>query len=240
LNRLLEKDEKALPWKEDVQRDSYRYKGSSETKNPSPTVVSCQTIPFQSPVHRSSKYCSVTCVMFLSATLLATLVAAIPLDVASTTLGNVASLNGTSDIPYFGHLKGNFQTNSGASLTPAVVNGPEGVWTIVNEDGIGEGSDVYRQYWGDGGPEAGWPAKSQWVSFKAMFDNNKAIMFRSCGWNNWGADNSGEEIGQIYNAIQKVALETGVDHRFILATIIQESGGCTRVRCKLLLAEAFI
>ncbi|KAH6704056.1 exo-beta-1,3-glucanase [Leptodontidium sp. MPI-SDFR-AT-0119] len=167
--------------------------------------------------------------IFLSATLLATLVAGVPLDAAPTTPSDVPSLNGTSGIPYFGHFLGNFQPDSGASLTGTVVNGPEGVWTIVNEDGIGEGSDVYRQYWGDGGPEAGWPAKSDWVSFRAMFDNNKAIMFGSCGWNGWGADDSGEEVGQIYNAIQKVALETGVDHRFILATIIQESGGCTRV-----------
>jgi hypothetical protein len=43
------------------------------------------------------------------------------------------------------------------------------------------------------------------------------------------ADNSGEEIGSIYNAIQQVASETKVDHRFILAVILQESGGCVRV-----------
>lgn len=54
-------------------------------------------------------------------------------------------------------------------------------------------------------------------------------MFGSCGWNTWGADDSGPEVGAIYNAIQQVALETKVDHRFILATIIQESGGCVRV-----------
>lgn len=54
-------------------------------------------------------------------------------------------------------------------------------------------------------------------------------MFRSCGWNSWGAEDSGPEIGAIYNAIQQVALDTKVDHRFILAVIIQESGGCVRV-----------
>ena len=169
-----------------------------------------------------------------SVTLLASLVRGMPADTSPSVPSEVASLNGTVGIPYFGHFMGNFQPESGSSFAPTVVNGPEGVWTIVNEDGIGEGSDVYRQYWGDGGPEAGWPAKSQWVSFRAMFDNNKAIMFNSCGWNGWGADNSGEEIGQIYNAIQKIALETGVDHRFILATIIQESGGCTRVSDEIL------
>jgi hypothetical protein len=37
------------------------------------------------------------------------------------------------------------------------------------------------------------------------------------------------EVGAIYDAIQQVARETKVDHRFILATIMQESGGCVRV-----------
>ncbi|CZS99762.1 uncharacterized protein RAG0_08082 [Rhynchosporium agropyri] len=170
---------------------------------------------------------------FLSAILLAGSVAAIPLEAVPATPSKFASLNGTAKIPYFGHVSGNFQLPKGnsfaASAAGTTVNGAEAVWNINNEDGIGEGSDTYRQYWGDGGPEAGWPAKSQWVSFRAMFDNNKQIMFGSCGWNGWGADNSGEEVGQIYNAIQKLARETGVDHRFILATIIQESGGCTRV-----------
>lgn len=54
-------------------------------------------------------------------------------------------------------------------------------------------------------------------------------MFASCGYNNWGADDSGPEIGAIYDSIQQVALETKVDHRFILAVMMQESGGCVRV-----------
>lgn len=39
---------------------------------------------------------------------------------------------------------------------------------------------------------------------------------------------SGPQKGAIWNAIQKVADETGVDHRVILAVVIQESGGCVR------------
>ena len=42
------------------------------------------------------------------------------------------------------------------------------------------------------------------------------------------ADDSGNEIGAIYNAIQQIATETYVDHRFILAVMMQESGGCVR------------
>lgn len=44
-----------------------------------------------------------------------------------------------------------------------------------------------------------------------------------------GSDNSDEEIKEIWNAIQTVAQETGVDHRFILAVMMQESAGCVRV-----------
>ena len=39
----------------------------------------------------------------------------------------------------------------------------------------------------------------------------------------------GPEVGAIYDGIQTVAKETKVDHRFILAIIMQESGGCVRV-----------
>jgi hypothetical protein len=53
-------------------------------------------------------------------------------------------------------------------------------------------------------------------------------MFSSCSW--WGLPNdSGPEIGEIWNAIEAQAAATFVDHRFILATIMQESGGCVRV-----------
>ena len=40
--------------------------------------------------------------------------------------------------------------------------------------------------------------------------------------------NSDEEIASIYEAIQLVAKKTLVDHRFILAVMMQESGGCVR------------
>ena len=43
------------------------------------------------------------------------------------------------------------------------------------------------------------------------------------------APDSGPEVGALWNAINQTALETLVDHRFILAIIMQESGGCVRV-----------
>lgn len=51
-----------------------------------------------------------------------------------------------------------------------------------------------------------------------------------CGWNSWStSEDSPSEIQAIYNAIQSVAATTKVDHRFILAVMMQESKGCVRV-----------
>ncbi|MCJ1343056.1 hypothetical protein MMC31_001247 [Peltigera leucophlebia] len=129
--------------------------------------------------------------------------------------------------PYFGNKDGNFQpTKTSPNFIGGQVVGALAINSINNQDGIGAGSDTYIQHCGNGDD---FPQTSQWVSFKEMFDANKLLMFRSCGQNNWGADDSGPEIGAIYDAIQQVALETKVDHRFILAVIMQESGGCVRV-----------
>ena len=54
-------------------------------------------------------------------------------------------------------------------------------------------------------------------------------MLQSCGWNNWGADDSSDEVADIRTAIESVAAATYVDHRFILAIMMQESEGCVRV-----------
>ena len=90
-----------------------------------------------------------------------------------------------------------------------------------------------------------------------MFNNNKNNMFSSCANDgfqdhngNGVANDSGPEVGAIYDGIQAIAQQSGVDHRFILAVIMyevlssiyskptwrtnnefyrQESGGCVRV-----------
>ena len=50
-------------------------------------------------------------------------------------------------------------------------------------------------------------------------------MFNSCGWNGWGngINDSGPEVGAIYDAIQDAAAKTRVDHRFILATMVSKT-----------------
>ena len=53
-------------------------------------------------------------------------------------------------------------------------------------------------------------------------------MQQSCSQFGFVSD-SAAEITNIYNAIQSVAAATLVDHRFILAVMLQESSGCVRV-----------
>lgn len=56
-------------------------------------------------------------------------------------------------------------------------------------------------------------------------------MFHACENMNPPLDNdSGPEVGAIYDGIQKAADASGVDHRFILAIMMQESHGCVRVK----------
>ncbi|GAD98869.1 hypothetical protein PMAA_009950 [Paecilomyces variotii No. 5] len=134
----------------------------------------------------------------------------------------------------------NYQPNrtepAGARVLEAgeTVTSSVAVTSINDNDGIGGGTDSYTMYWGDGSAAAGWPSIDQWVSFEDMFNNNKVVMRTSCEgiqdhYGNSVSDDSEDEIGKIWDAIEQVAQETFVDHRFILATIMQESGGCVRV-----------
>ena len=90
-------------------------------------------------------------------------------------------------------------------------------------------ADAYHPYTGDGSIAAGWPAQKAWGTFDALWNANVPLMQKSCGWNGWGADNSAAEIAGIKAAIGQAASQTGVDNRFILAIIMQESKGCVRV-----------
>nr|POE48892.1 hypothetical protein CFP56_38989 [Quercus suber] len=110
----------------------------------------------------------------------------------------------------------------------AVVSAPAAVTVINDNDGIGGGSNTNTPYSGDGSAGAGWPSISQWVSFSDMFNNNRGNFAASCS--QYGVpNNSDDEIQSIFNAIEQVAQSSGVDHRFILAIILNESTGCVRV-----------
>lgn len=90
------------------------------------------------------------------------------------------------------------------------------------------GADSYTFFSGDGSAAAGWPAQSKWLDFETMFYNNKVVMSSSCSQFKV-ADNSDAEIQGIHNAITAVSATTGVDPRFMLAIVMQESKGCVRV-----------
>jgi LysM repeat protein len=102
--------------------------------------------------------------------------------------------------------------------------------------------DKYTFY---NGAAQDFPSQSQWFSdFNTMyvnrivlsisaslhgyrFTNNTGLMLASCA--QWGVpNNTPDEISQIGSSIQAVSGETGVDARFILAVVMQESGGCVR------------
>lgn len=95
----------------------------------------------------------------------------------------------------------------------------------------GAGSTVYTFYQGDGSTGAGWPDQSAWVGdFETMFNTNKNEMSQSCTNLQAGGNDSGDEITAIHDAIQSISGSSGVDPRFILAVVMQESKGCVRIK----------
>lgn len=117
-----------------------------------------------------------------------------------------------------------------AALVPATVSRSVAVDTTNDADGVGAGVDTYTFFQGDGSEAAGWPAQDKWASFNEMFEANTKAMSVSCVNNKFSDTNdSPEEIAAIKSAIESVALSTKVDHRFILAIMMQESKGCVRV-----------
>ncbi|KAG0651158.1 hypothetical protein D0Z07_2591 [Hyphodiscus hymeniophilus] len=85
----------------------------------------------------------------------------------------------------------------------------------------------YQLYTGDGTVQQGWPGTNQWVSFDAMWDNNQELMISSCTQYNQ-ANNQPQELVDLHDTVRSIAASSGVDERFILAIILQESGGCLR------------
>lgn len=82
------------------------------------------------------------------------------------------------------------------------------------------GGGSYQTFKGDGSTGAGWPDKSAWVAFDDAFSSNQPTM---------KTFDSDDEINDIKTSIGSVSASTGVDSRFILAVIMQESRGNVRV-----------
>ncbi|KAF7865845.1 hypothetical protein EAF04_006010 [Stromatinia cepivora] len=86
----------------------------------------------------------------------------------------------------------------------------------------------YKVYSGDGATNVGWPTQNEWISsFDDMFDKQSSVLKASC--TQFGvANNSDDEISDLKSAISEVASTTGIDSRFILAIVMQETNGCVR------------
>ncbi|KAL9113933.1 MAG: hypothetical protein Q9227_002067 [Pyrenula ochraceoflavens] len=94
------------------------------------------------------------------------------------------------------------------------------------DDGRGAGQDRYIYY---SGPESQFPPKGEWVSFADMWTANKNVIQNSCKILGYGKNNNDDEVTDIFNAIQSRASASLVDHRFILAVVLQESHGCVHI-----------
>jgi hypothetical protein len=106
-----------------------------------------------------------------------------PNNIQIFALSGLATFAIAEPIPYppqaTGNKKGNFQPTTPTSKVSKrraserdtggwVQIAADAVWSINDEDGIGAGTDQYNMYWGDGSAGAGWPTRSQWVSFTEM------------------------------------------------------------------------
>jgi hypothetical protein len=108
------------------------------------------------------------------------------------------------------------------ALTTAIPISPKGdIPQLARRD------DSYTLYTGDGSAGAGWPSQGAWLDFETLFSNNQGLISQSCS--QFGqANNSDEETQEVHDAILSLAGSTGVDARFILAVVMQESKGCVR------------
>jgi hypothetical protein len=84
-------------------------------------------------------------------------------------------------------------------------------------------------YNGNGAPSSGWPSTDQWIDFESAFSASTPNMKASCA--QWQQDDDTDtEIAAIKSAITSNAATSGLDERFILAIMMQESNGCVRVQ----------
>lgn len=91
-----------------------------------------------------------------------------------------------------------------------------------------EARAAYVNYGGDGSTSKGWPAESAWASFDKIWSGNLDIMKTSCKQSFGVADNTEEELSAIKSGLESAAQQSGVDKRFLLSVMIQESKGCVR------------
>lgn len=123
-----------------------------------------------------------------------------------------------------------FEKRTGPSVTlaAAFTSGAGNKNNAATADGTHKAaSDKYTCY-----SPTSWknfPAKDKWLDWQTMWDYNKANMYNACSNLGLSPDDNQTQVHQINLAIQQVAQESLVDHRFILAVVVQESLGCVYV-----------
>lgn len=136
-------------------------------------------------------------------------------------IGTAVSLSG-SDFTYTPPPPDSQVTNEAAFESGAATKDDP----PTNHDGTGAGEDKYVYYEGDA---SNFPTSDQWMSYQQMWTNNLPTIQGACSTLGDGDDDSSEQIGYIADAIKNISIASYVDHRFILAIIMQESQGCVHV-----------
>ncbi|KAK3720112.1 hypothetical protein LTR37_003935 [Vermiconidia calcicola] len=87
----------------------------------------------------------------------------------------------------------------------------------------------YKVFTGTGDPSEGWPKISAWLNFEELWSSNLASRIStSCA--DWDTSNNHPgESAVIRKALLDQSKATGIDARFALVIMLQESGGCVRV-----------
>ncbi|OAQ67597.1 exo-beta-1,3-glucanase [Pochonia chlamydosporia 170] len=118
-------------------------------------------------------------------------------------------------------------TTEAVPSTPVTTTAPKPTKTSAPSPGGVIGKYI-QTFLGNGDASQGWPEQAKWVDFETMWSSNLAnVIYKSC--EGFGQENnSDEESEALKSAIQSVAKSSGVDERFILAVVMQESNGCVR------------
>lgn len=66
-----------------------------------------------------------------------------------------------------------------------------------------------------------YPPPSQWVSLETMFENAHHALRTGC-LKPEEPQNTDEQVNMLFNAVRKVGATSGMDERFIFATVMQE------------------
>ncbi|KAK3702426.1 hypothetical protein LTR37_014892 [Vermiconidia calcicola] len=165
---------------------------------------------------------------------------------------SIAAMNGTAAVSSPGFVSSAmapFGTgSSSASVSPtsqpaisisstALATSASGIATSAGNTSLsvslagspGASPSKYKTYTGTGKPSEGWPKISAWLSFEDLWSSNLASRIsNSCA--DWDMPNNHPgESAVIRRAILDQAKATGVDPRFALVIMLQESGGCVRV-----------